>query len=487
MGAKQRTGRRKVRTAKAGPSAKQTTSAAEPGVADHAKGPEAAAQKPVDHSKKHALWFHFIPSLVVVGMLALLKAVWLEETLVGKQVEQMAANLLQFRLAHGNSGGTTRVVVVDITSLLQVDNKRKGGERQLITPRAELKHVVQDVAAAKPKAIGIDVYFDLDANGQLSRDDVDFLDKCLDLRNTDNNERIPVFVGIYKGIVRGKQHWLEYPRFSDLGTAIVIPTGDDWTAPVSQSVTKLDLTVGGERFPATSLSEALYEAARKQEQEEQGRRAGYELNQRSLGLIEKDSVKHEEEFMVSHRFNIDFGSLDQIMLRKIPSAEVPEKQGLLTGKVVLIGRGTPGEALDMFNVPGRGSPVPGVYVHAAATDTLLERPLYTLSDWGHVLADILLMLIPLALIFLMEKMLQKLGRARAGSAWLPELLKKLPILMAVLVVIVGYVLINFTRFYWPDFLLVAIVLLFHNSTERFFKWAFQFVAFYPRMAGRFSR
>ena len=480
MGKKQRAGWLKAGIAKAGLGIKQTTPHKERGGADDAKVPQPAVQKSVAPSKKQALWFHFVPSLVVVGMLAFFKAAWLQETFVGREVEQLAAMLLQFRLAEGDSCEATQVVVVDITSLLQVDNKRKGEERQNITPRTELQRVVSDVAAAGPAAIGIDVYFDLDANGQLSPEDRVFLDYCLTLRS----KGIPVFVGIDESIARQPKHWLEYPRFSDLGKSIVIPADDD--TPVRQAITKLELILGGEKYTVPSLSQALYEAAKPEKrrqrdgdktepqisenckQTEKQQTLGDRLHAKFPRKFEMEVYKQEENFMDSYRFSIDFGLLKQIMQRKIPAAKVTEHPELLQGKIVLIGRGTSGQAFDMFNVPGRGDPVPGVYVHAAATDTLLDRPLYTLSDKALFLADIFLMPVPLACILVVEKILRE-----PKGVPLQVLLDKLPIVMAAVVVVAGYMLPSFTRIYWPDFLLVAGVTLLHNSIERFCKWAFQ--------------
>jgi CHASE2 domain-containing sensor protein len=473
-------------------------------------------QEGARHTEGSTVLRRALQGIVVAAALIILKTLLVEQSRLGRQIEQGTVNLLQFRLHDAAVGKKERVAVVDIASLLPVRNRRAGEEEKLITPRPALQQVVASVAASNPEAIGIDVFFEPDAYGQLSYDDEQFLDYCLTLKNSATQKKIPVFVGVYR-MSRGKDHWLGYQRFGGMGAAIVIPNPENSIAPVGQLITSLDLAVEGETIWADSLSFALSKAVR--ESDVQGRRLGRVLARHSFGLVE-DRTAMQAEKISARAFSIDFGSLDKIMQAKVAAADVPRKRELLEGKIVLIGRGTPGETGDMFSVPDRGAPVPGVYIHAAAVVTLLDSPLYTFSKYGHIVADFLAALFPLLCILALEgNRFRTLYGVAAGIILMVGYLfvdqigvlvsiallllyvyiliferkrfpKMLYVVMAGLVLVAGDLLVDQTGIYWTDFILVALTLLLHRQLERLSNCVSNFISkrwqryVYPRQVAQ---
>jgi CHASE2 domain-containing sensor protein len=394
-----------------------------------------------------------ITALLTIGKIGL------EQTRFGQQLEQMTVNLLQLRLADAARGRPVRVAVVDTSGLLQIPTGT-GDNGEPITPRKELAEIIGAVARSGPTAIGIDIIFQPDERGHLPADDEYFLDSCLQLKN-DRGERIPTFVGIYDSIARGPAGWLGEERFGSLGTLIVVPKSEG-SEPTTRIPSSLHFKGDSGDVIVPSLSSALGRAAVTNEV--QRRWLGRFLHVHFPAMIESEIVR-QVTLMEAHEFHIDFGTTSAITAGTIPakrSSDLEGKASTLRGKVVLVGRGSLGKTNDVFNVPGQGNE-PGIYVHAAAVNTLLETPLYTLTRAGRILADILAALVPLGVIFATE-----ISRCRhAMSKSLGEkFTRSIAIGMAIVIVVVGYFWIDWTGILWTDFLMVIGALFLHGPAEQ---------------------
>src|SRR5262249_15941922 len=125
--------------------------------------------------------------------------------------------------------------------------------------------------------------------------------------------------------------------------------------------------------------------------------------------------------------------------------------------VVLIGDGSLGKARDIFVIPGRQQPVPGIYLHACAIYTLAMAPLYELTLLGRIVIDVsLLLLILLAITFIRPR--------KVNSARLEDLLT----LLVVVGVILGGMFVRSTCLMWNDFILTLGGLLLHPRLQDFF-------------------
>ena len=410
----------------------------------------------------------FLIGLSITALLTIGK-IGLEQTRFGQQLEQMTVNLLQLRLADAARGRPIEVAVVDTSGLLQTPTGT-GDHAELITPRKELAEIVRAVARSGPAAIGIDIIFQPDERGHLPADDEYFLDACLQLKNP-RGERIPTFVGIYESVARGPREWLGEERFGPLGALVAVPKSEG-SEPTTRIPSSLHFKGDSGEVTVSSLSSALGRAAVTNET--QRRWLGRLLNVHFPGMVESEMVR-EVKLMEAHEFDIDFGATSAIIAGSIPAkraADLEGKTSALRGKVVLVGRGSMGKANDQFSVPGQGAPVPGVYVHAAAVNTLLGTPLYTLTHAGRILADILAALVPLGMMFAIEWSPRGLAASESGAKKFSRLLA---VGMAVAIVAFGYFWIDWTGIVWTDFLMVIGALLLHGPAEQVIDRAGEFL------------
>lgn len=404
---------------------------------------------------------HLIQGLVVASLLTFIKASWLEQTPFGEEMEHTSISLLQRELADSSSSRSNqmKIAVVDISSL-QLAPQESSASKVSVTNRAELQQVVDNVARANPAAIGIDVYFEPDAYGQLTPEDEEFLDHCLALVGPDKKP-IPVYVGIYESIARGQSRWLGYDKFGKLGTAILVPSLEGSLAPTGRMGEQLQVDTGGNEVSVDSMSYRLSKVANADGGSH--RWLGSILHRAFPGIVQ-DRAPRSMQGIKDNEFQIDFGPVSTLMDARIAEDVVTQHMSDLQGKIVILGRATPGQTTDVFNIAGFSEPVPGVYIHAAAVETLLQSPLYFLSAWGRVLADLLTATLAFGLVWVAK---QRVSEAAAESfEWY------IPAAIAVAVSFAGCAWVDWTGIYWTDFLLVSLVLLVHSPVEHALKTVF---------------
>jgi len=164
-------------------------------------------------------------------------------------------------------------------------------------------------------------------------------------------------------------------------------------------------------------------------------------------------------------FLVDYSPLESLIQSSKevydPDADVPINVGV-GGKIVLLGRTK--NTADMFTVPGNPEHAyPGVFLHACAAYTLLEKiPLYRLTERGRVLFDILFSLAIFGPLLWSRLRRHKQGKEVVIGHRMPGFLS---CLVAVILTFLAVWLVRWTHLMWDDFLLVAVALLAHTPIE----------------------
>lgn len=393
--------------------------------------------------------------LALTAVLILAKFL-LEHGAFGRQVEHMTMNLQQLRLASAFRQNA-RVAVVDISDVAR-QPRNPPDDLEPVTDRAALEELIRAVDAAAPVAIGVDVLLDPPAGGALTEGERHLLDTCLIVQ-----KRVPIYVAIFDGILRGPDAWLGERRYGGLAAYALVPRPSEFQTTTSMART-IEIRVEQQVSRVSSLAQAL--AADVEARELEQSRLAATLADRFSWLVRRDRVvRPEGGHFEAEEFLIDYGVLDALertTIRASRAIDIASAAAQLRGKVVLIGRGQIDRTTDIFNVPTRSEPVAGVYVHAAATQTLLSAPLFRLTTIGRFVADALAALIPLGIVLRVRTRQAAAGRSDPGHG----LASALTIGMAVAVFIAGYLFVAWTRIMWTDCLMVSAALLLHGPLER---------------------
>ncbi len=400
--------------------------------------------EPSRPSVRH-IWRDFVVGLAITASLVLLQVV-VGHREFGKQLEQMTYSMLQVRMLSSSGWRDLPVTVVDISGLTPVPIQ-SAGKTELATPRGPLLDLVEAVAQQRPRAIGIDLDFSPTTHGYVTPSDHGFLESLLKIRG----QGTPVYVGIYDSVVLCPKRWLGEEQFQPLAAYISVPKPEGrepsrrmvewvWPAGVSERCDSLAYAlVHTEQAPIPRLW-----------------RWG----------VRRADEKKKPKFSASD-FLVDYGPLESLMSQRLPAdnaGALINQRSRIAGKIVLLGRASPGQSTDQFNIPGRGMPVPGVYLHATAAYTLLEAPLYELTPcWGRVTADVLAAL----MVFGSILVVRLYHSVRLGSDVAAHRLHvMLTAVVIVAVLMVGHFLVNTIRLIWIDYLMVIAGLLLHSPAER---------------------
>ncbi len=452
-----------------------TTPVSHPVAAPPARAPK---RSPADSRKKtwgerlrHALKHVFPTLLLAVGLIIVQKIV-IERTSFGQQLKLMGARMLDTRLSDFNDWHGEPVRIIDISSL-PPSSPAEASEPSAVTDRLKLTEYLDQLAKVGPAAIGIDVIFDPSPDGIVSDNDKRFLDHCLHLHNKAGTP-IPVRVGVYSTLALGPENWLGDPRFGALGTSIVVPSPDP-DSRATRMFRQLTIKVGARTVVADSLSYSLFKIARNEATEVSSGARSVDVPNRTIGAwlnkvlpwLFEEPHSLTRGAVEADSFSIDFGLVEELMRTKVGADEIQNRGYELENKVVIIGRATPGQAFDSF-LPAASSssnqPIPGVYLHAAAVQTLMDdTPSFELNEWGSILTDLAFLVCLVAsasgIDFLKE-------RESASNHELSASLEgALPAFVATAVFVLGLALVEITRIYWTDFLIVAFVQLIHTPVE----------------------
>jgi hypothetical protein len=381
----------------------------------------------------------------------------LEHSRAGEFAEKQAYEFLQSYL----SAKDIPLAVVNISKLNPVEIQ-VNGETRTVTPRAQLKQIVEAVIDKGARVVGIDVNFAPREDGELTDPsaDPDLFQFCLDKRNESPGRRgVPIVLGVdwansKDEDVRRPELLVDNPNYKNLFGWMRIPPD------TRQLPSKFDDQTG---FELPAISAVMANAYGPPG--EGTHRWIPELPHWFATQFENEELAYG---MKAEAFFVDYSALDALRSREytLATAEpavIRDQGGFLEGKAVLIGDGSFGRAVDIFTTHGKVSGVPGIYFHASAVYTLIEAKLYRLTWQGGMLIDSLMSLFILGSIsgirwYYKDRTTKEVAKHR--------LERLLSFAVGLLAIVFGVWFVNYHRVMWVDFLLVVPLMLLNPYIER---------------------
>jgi CHASE2 domain-containing sensor protein len=425
--------------------------------------PDGAPPASNEHGRGREIVYDLLKGLLVIAVVLALKLA-VEYTAVGKQLELACYNLLQLRL----SDERVPVTVID-TSDLKPEQYNIDGQVGTATPRESLRKMLAAITEQKPKAIGIDIDFSPDKNGYIRPDDPDFFQFCLDMQK---QRGVPIFLGIYRTRALPPEEWLLVPEYQELAANILIPN-DRRRMLYEIKVESRETHEGSAKANKSgkAMSVALADAYRRGTVDAPGwpQRVHENILEglHRLGFIEQVSEKQLGEGLTVADFLVDFSPIDSIeTVRTIDPVVLRDRSQRenIEGKIVLLGVASLDVANDHFEVPGHeGRQYPGVLVHACAANTLIQSPLFEITQRGRLYIDILFSLVILLPVILIRLYYKNRTSDEVAKHRLQGLLMITVVFVAI---VIGVICVRLTRVMWDDFLLALTAIVFHPSIER---------------------
>lgn len=389
----------------------------------------------------HALK-HIAIGLIATGLL-LAATTLFGKTQWGHALEVQAYKFLQSALP-SFSGGPLPVVVVDISKL--------PGGKDLATPRAQLRELVDAIAKVSPRAIALDIDFSPTESGWMTPADPEFFDFCL---ATQRQRGTPIFLGVYRTRAEGPQAWLGLPKYQGLAAGGLV-RGED-TRRIPRWVRS-----GDSRAVLPTLGEALANAYRARQPTAPSWIAwALERRENWNTMKERSSEVHAADVLVN------YSKLEQLKTEHMSfsrASTVEEVGERLRGRLVLLGDVR--SSTDKFIVPGQSVPVPGVYLMASAAYTLAVAPMFEFTHLIRLGLDLTISLIIVLGVLYIKRHTPKIKDT-------PKRTSRFLWATIAAVLISGLVLVRCIGIMWLDFLLVPFALLLHPKVEEWLSKRFE--------------
>ncbi len=277
--------------------------------------------------------------------------------------------------------------------------------------RRLLSNLIRRVAALQPVALAIDVDLSPEFDGtEPPPYHLELLEDCRRL----TIEGTPVFCGVGRSAGLEPAAWLAGSEYKEQAVLSLRFPGSNALMP-SEITRKRD----GEKL--LSISQRLadrYFAGRRSRPDIPAWLGWAVLPQREVRMPGVTECTIRGFYVNYHFLNILTNeTLGWISAERVLSTEPgsPEERSLaekFKGRTVIFGDARMSETFDVAGTPGQPEPIPGVYLHAAATCTLISSPLSELkSFYGLVLS----FLISAGFILLAQK-IQRQSKGRISSA-----------------------------------------------------------------------
>jgi CHASE2 domain-containing sensor protein len=394
-----------------------------------------------------------------IFLLTIVQVYFVEDSRIGRWLDAKGYEFLHKFIPAFDPDKEISVVVLDISNL-----KR---DADGTTPTKDLREIVEALVESRAKAIAIDIDFSprKDPSGKTvlrNKKDPEFFDFLLD----EKKKGVPVFVGVYN-IGPEPKTWLGLEDYKVL--AADMNFSDENTTEV------LKWLKCGDNEKLNSISMALAEAS-------DSRPARSALLKFFLDDPEvPDNLKHETlkdnsgNKISCERADtfVNYAKLELIQnlmfstptKEAIVSAKNAAGKGKFEDKLVVIGNAQRGEATDTFVVSVRPQPIPGVYLHASATYTLVDEPIYKFKHWVTILLDIFIGLILVVCLFVFRSI--RLGKSQSSSGLWEGL-----IIIAVigLTLLIAYLLVRYIDVLWLNIPLVISAIFLHSKVHEGLRW-----------------
>lgn len=408
------------------------------------------------HGHGHGLRAEFLAGLVITAVVVGINH-QIEHTGVGRWLELMMYDFLQFRLQTELPAHRMPITVVDIRDLPGPDSP---GRLTPVTPRRNLEEILLALHDCGAQAVGVDIDASPPAGEPLGPADRHFFETCLKLRTLG----MPVFLGVHRRLDRPSRDWLGAGEYAPLAVNLEIPTevemehvenspeqeGAATAVGVRSMPLYLRLKPDGERINSLGLALAAPAGG---------------ATVRSLPkpprllrwALRRTSEFRETPLIQAELFLVDYGALegfDRYAVRAINRAGLLQNAQALKGKLVLVGDASLNHQ-DLHSVPDRRQPVPGVFIHASAAWTLRHAPIYELTPAGRITIDFVLASAIMLITFWSGPLVSRYWPK------LPEhqIEQRVSWWVCILAFTVGVVLVHWTRVMWDDFIFVILGLL----------------------------
>ena len=465
-----------------------------------ASGDSKSAEQHIARDFVSALLLTFLISL---GGTIFLCSVRSHGALVGDQLEQLGYHALRLALREHtedspvvviDTSDVPRIVILPVLPAVGVSGAPLATCTEIltsltlakcivgdpITDRAFLQRFLEMVLSPdnpyRPKAVGIDINFDPHNHVLYSYlFDYAFFERCFQLSSAE----CPIYLGIHVSPRRSRLDWLSMERWAPLAAEIGVISSDPEMAhqpdlghlPARVTIEDHNGQVCGEG--PLSLG-AVLTGYRQALDLEKGHRWLFAVfNEAEEIELTNEETLHQKAFLVDYSWHGSIKSAKLDLIKDyVGASDTEPARKLLDKKVVILGdvrrveqESNIRDKPDYVSVPspGRSASIPGVLAHACAAATLAADPISELTPWVRAVADIVLSLSVLLLFLLVMRLLLK---AHAPGHDVPEsFLQGLFVVVVAIVLISGFVLAGRARVFWPDLLVVILLVSLHVLVE----------------------
>lgn len=422
---------------------------------DSARGLEVATVK-VIASRLAAIRRDALLGLTVL-LLGLFLGDLLEHSRIGHDARQWAYERLQGNLAAPRS---LPVAVIDIGRSLDKDDV---GTTDLIA----LKGILDAVEKQGPAVVAIDIDFGFLPKAQTW---LDTNEVVVGSAYAYTQQGKPVFLAVRRQLYRqDPQQWLGDEKYAKM---VVHPFFSDEVITLSPTTLATELELGKYRIPSLvaglvskqganlpgslELPQALREVVTPYAKEES--------EQENINFGEPSDQLLQPVTVLKKRFFLNFSALNKI---KEQTIRVKSGEDLLShpmrselaGAMVIIG--SVDDERDAWYRPDTGTKESGVYLHAVGAFTLAQAPLYELVPSARIMLNFLILASVLgSVLFVRLRYLTSPSNVARGNVSLTFTL-----IVAAMTYMLGIWLIRTFHIMWTDFLLSAVLVLFHPKFE----------------------
>lgn len=398
--------------------------------------------------------FKYVVLGFVITALLVGAKILIEHTSWGHRAELWAFELLQGRLSAFNPKEQLPVVVVDVSNI------GEGKDKEIIDLE-KLKEVIRAIAEGNPRVIAVDAVVtpelenpddDSEAERQNRREQryFDFLNFCQ--QKIKEEKGIPIFLAVGDRVLGEPKDWLGDEKYKELAATIIIPRQETtripiWFRPNPKSEKLFSLSASlAKAYQKIHLPDSLAWAVESVDEEFPG------------------TEIHLEEDMEYASALVNYSKLEAIKENKlltISQTSIKEASEKFYNRMVILGDGTTGKAVDNYIVIGRNEVIPGVYIHASAAYTFAREPMYEFKCWVRLALDFALSAL---VIFSVAIFRWRHLDDEEPFSW-EKLQNRLVLLFLLVTCILAFLLVRYTGILWLDFLLVMIALWLHPKIE----------------------